>query len=142
MPTPEWEDKRGTAAGTKEALRRNAIKPGEVRNPKGMNGWKMAQSRIAAFMREVANPETGSQETRFERVLLATYTSALVPGPRGAPDRRLIVEQCAGKAKQQIEIEDSRDDKLDDLTPEQINHIIATGQLPDGVTDEQLLGGK
>ena len=90
------------APGSVEALRKYGIKPGEVRNPKGINGPKKYQAKVAAFYAEVA--EAGGDKTRFERILLATYTSALVPGPKGAMDRKLIWEQCAGKAKQQVDI--------------------------------------
>jgi hypothetical protein len=94
---------RGNAQGSADALREVGIKPGECRNPNGMNGWRKAQSRIAEFMKAVANPDTGD-ETRFDRVLMAAYTSALIPGVKGAPDRKMLIEQVAGKAKAHVEL--------------------------------------
>lgn len=96
---------RGRSPGSRAALRANAIKPGQCLNPKGVNGWKKAQARIQKFMAELANPGK-SEETRLERLMLAAYTSALMPGPKGAPDRRLLIEQCAGKARQQVDDDD------------------------------------
>ena len=77
------------------------IKPGERRNPNGTNSWKKAQARIAAFMRGFS---ADGKTSRWEKVLLAAYTSALVPGPKGAPDRRLLIEQYAGRAKVQVDV--------------------------------------
>jgi hypothetical protein len=76
-------------------------KPGETHNPKGVNGWRRAQSLIAAFLDEPA--EAGKPATRFQSVLMAAYETALIPGIKGSADRKLLVEQKAGKAKQQVE---------------------------------------
>jgi len=93
---------RGNHPATREALRRNAFKPGETGNREGVNGWRRAQSLIAAFLDEPA--EAGKPQTRFQNVLMAAYQTALIPGIKGAGDRKLLVEQKAGKAKQQVEL--------------------------------------
>jgi hypothetical protein len=102
---PEQDaDGRGKATGSQDALRRNAIKPGEARNPAGTNAWRKAQARIARFMRDV-DPER--EGTRFDNLLQVAYVSALIPGLKGAPDRKALIEQCAGKAKQQVDLSNS-----------------------------------
>jgi hypothetical protein len=98
------DDLRGKTPGSQAALREHAFPKGKSGNPTGMNGWRKAQARIAKFMKAIANPDTKSTDTRFDRLLLAAYTSALVPGPKGAIDRKLLIEQVAGKAKQQVEL--------------------------------------
>ncbi len=102
-PAPK-PDGRGKSPGSQAALRAHAIKPGEKRNPKGTNRWKSALSRISAYLNATANPGTKSTETRFDRVLLAAYTSAIMPGSKGAMDRKMLIEQMAGKARQQLEV--------------------------------------
>lgn len=78
-------------------------KPGEPgRNPKGTNRWQRAQATLSRFLDEVAS--ANGDETRFQRILFAAYTSALVPGARGAADRKLLIEMKAGRAKQQIDV--------------------------------------
>lgn len=79
------------------------IKPGEVRNPKGQNQWSVAQAALAQFMRETPDPKNPDR-TRFRNILLAAYTSALVPGPKGAADRKWLGEMAAGKPKQQVDL--------------------------------------
>lgn len=91
----------GKAPGTQENLRKHAIKPGEVRNKTGTNAWRKAQARIAKFMRG-EDPDRGG--VRFDNTLQAAYETSLIRGPQGAADRKLLTEQCAGKAKQQMEV--------------------------------------
>ena len=80
-------------------------KPGDpTRNPKGTNRWQRAQATLSRFLDEVANPGKDGCETRWHRILFAAYTSALVPGPRGAGDRKLLIEMKAGKAKSIVDI--------------------------------------
>ena len=78
-------------------------KPGDPPlNPNGLNGWKKAQARIAKIMN---GHEPGSQfRRRLDEVIMAAYQTARIPGIKGAPDRKLLIEQSAGKAKQQVEL--------------------------------------
>lgn len=101
-PSPEDEAARQAAIKAKRIANLKPIAPGEVRNPRGSSSWQRAQARISEFMSAAA--ERGSDTTRMDRLLLAVYTSALKPGPQGAADRKLLVEQCAGKAKQQVDL--------------------------------------
>jgi len=80
----------------------NLHKPelGEVRNARGVNGWG-AQNAIAKFLEE---PSADPTCTRFQKILLATYTSAIVPGPKGAADRRTLIEHYAGKPRQALDL--------------------------------------
>lgn len=97
---PDGRANNGRASGTLENLRKHAIKPGEVRNKKGTNRWIAAQERF----REFAMSLNEKGEVRDDRILVATYASALIPGPKGAADRKLWHEQLRGKAKQQVEL--------------------------------------
>lgn len=92
----------GMAPGTQESLRQHAIQPGQVLNKTGTNAWRKAQARIAKFMRgeDPARPGT----YRIDNTLQAAYETSLIRGPQGAPDRKLLTEQVAGKAKQQHEV--------------------------------------
>ena len=92
-PTPEPE----VVPPTRELFGGKGIKKGECRNPTGANGFRRAQARVARFMAEVA--QCGKEPTRMDRVLLAAYASALLPGQQGAQDRRMLIEQCVGKAR-------------------------------------------
>jgi hypothetical protein len=95
-------DGRGKTPGSRSALEANRIKPGEVRNKKGTNGWRKYQAKVSKFFSQMSQAD--GKESRFDRVMQAAYASALVPGPKGSMDRKLIWEQCAGKAKQQVEV--------------------------------------
>lgn len=90
-------DGRGKSPGSRAALAKYGLKPGQTLNRSGNNGWKRAQARIAAFMSSAASD--GSNVTRMDRILLAAYASALTPGPKGAHDRRLLIEHTAGRAR-------------------------------------------
>jgi hypothetical protein len=56
--------------------------------------------------------EPGQQMSRLDEVILASYRTAIIPGPNGAHDRRLLIEQSAGKAKQQVELANPDGSKL------------------------------
>jgi hypothetical protein len=101
-PESPKPDGRGKTPGSRSALEANRIKPGEVRNKKGMNGWRKYQAKVSKFFAQMSKAD--GKESRFDRVMQAAYASALVPGPKGSMDRKLIWEQCAGKAKQQVEV--------------------------------------
>lgn len=94
----------GLTAKQQEVLRLHAIKPGEKRNKTGMNGWKRAQARITKFMRALDAERGDGKTTRFEHLLQAAYEAALVSDRDGAADRKLLIEQCAGRAKQQVDV--------------------------------------
>jgi hypothetical protein len=51
-----------------------------------------------------ADPDDPDGRRRFDLTALTTYESSRIPGPKGAFDRKLIVEQICGKAKQQHEL--------------------------------------
>lgn len=95
--TPEQRKARGYAN-----LR--PAKKGDVLNKTGTNGWRRAQARLAAFVEEVDKDRGDGKATRWQHILETCYTSALVPGLKGAPDRKLLIEQVAGRAKQQVEL--------------------------------------
>jgi hypothetical protein len=70
----------------------------------GFNGLSEAHRALAKFLsvgEMVPRDDTGlvkERGDRFQRVLRAVYDSALIPGKDGAADRRLLVEQMAGRA--------------------------------------------
>lgn len=99
-PKPDGRANNGRTEGTLANLRRHAIKPGEVRNKTGTNRYAKAQARFLKFAMHVE--ENG--KTRDENVLMATYLSALKPGPAGAADRKLWREHLNGKARQQVDL--------------------------------------
>ena len=101
-PESPKPDGRGKTPGSLSALEANRIKPGEVRNKKGTNGWRKYQAKVAKFFAQMS--QANGKETRFDRVMQAAYASALVPGPKGSMDRKLIWEQCVGKPRQQLEV--------------------------------------
>lgn len=74
--------------------------PGEARNPHGRNG-RGTQLVIAKFLEE---PSADPTSTRFQKILLAAYTSAIVPGPKGAVDRKTLIEHYAGKPRQGLDL--------------------------------------
>lgn len=99
-PPKDGRVNNGNAPGSREALRQHAIQQGERKNPDGINGWRKAQARFREFAMSL--DEDGA--VRDDNVLRTTYKSALIPGPRGAADRKLWHEQVRGKAKQQLEL--------------------------------------
>jgi hypothetical protein len=93
----------GNGFNPKSLANLRPVKPGEPnRNINGTNRWQRSQATLSRFLDEVAN--SNGDETRFQRILLATYTSALMPGPRGAVDRKLLIEMKVGKAKEHIDL--------------------------------------
>jgi len=74
--------------------------PDGPHNPTGKNG-RTAQATIVKFLEE---PSADPTSTRFQKILLATYTSAIVPGPKGAADRKTLIEYYAGKPRQAIDL--------------------------------------
>jgi hypothetical protein len=62
---------------------------------------------IAKFLEDASADPTC---TRFQKILLATYTSAIVPGPKGAADRRTLIEYYAGKPKQSVDLSNEAGD--------------------------------
>jgi len=99
----DGEPKRVQTQAQRDALKQHAIKPGEVRNKSGANGWKKAQSRIARFLRE-ADPDDPRRSSRWDNLLLAAYETALIRGLKGSADRKLLIEQVAGKARAQLDL--------------------------------------
>lgn len=81
-----------------EVLRRNAFKPGNSGSSPGTNRWTAAQRRFRELMAQEI-PDDPEGRSRFDMTILATYDSSLLPGPKGALDRRLIIEQICGKAR-------------------------------------------
>lgn len=73
-------------------------------NPTGANGLSEAHRALVKFLSAgemVPRDDTGlikERGDRFQRVLRAVYDSSLIPGKDGAADRRLLVEQMAGRA--------------------------------------------
>jgi hypothetical protein len=75
--------------------------PGDAnRNPTGKNGHALRADTLKFLADLSADPTS----TRFQKLLLAAYTSGIVPGPKGAADRKLLIELAAGKAKQQLDL--------------------------------------
>jgi hypothetical protein len=74
--------------------------PGEARNPHGRNG-RGAQMVIAKFLDEAS---ADANSTRIQKVLFAAYTSSLIPGPKGAIDRKTLLEYYAGKPRQALDL--------------------------------------
>ena len=103
------EDPTNPGIGVEKSARERQLaglrpaRPGEVRNKLGTNGWKKAQARIAKFLSEVADDGDG-KDSRLRCILLTAYESARIPGTKGAFDRKLLIEQVAGKARQQVEL--------------------------------------
>jgi len=100
--TPLPENEREKAAPNAGYGNLRPIKPGEVRNKAGTNRWKKAQARLAKFMMEY-DPDHPDQR-RLDSVLRASFESALVVGLKGAPDRKLLIEQTVGRARQQLDL--------------------------------------
>lgn len=99
-PKPDGRANNGNTEGSRKVLREHAIKPGQRLNKTGTNHWAQANARFREFaMQVVANGQT-----RDDRIILAIYTSALTPGPKGAADRKLWNEQMRGKPKQHLEV--------------------------------------
>ena len=92
-------------ASVDAAARRNAnlrpLKPGQSGNPSGSNRWMAAQARIAKIMSEY---EPGAKTNRLDDVILAAYKTAMLPGLKGAPDRKLLIEHSAGKPKVAVDV--------------------------------------
>lgn len=77
-------------------------KPGDPSlNPTGKNG---RSANHMAFLAWLDGKSNTSDKSRIDHVRTAVYTSSLMPGPKGAADRKLIIEQYHGKAKQQIDL--------------------------------------
>jgi hypothetical protein len=74
--------------------------PDGPHNPTGKNG-RTAQIAIAKFLED---PSADPTSTRFQKILLAAYTSAIVPGPKGAVDRKTLIEHYAGKPRQGLDL--------------------------------------
>jgi len=102
----ETETKRGKNAASLANLRPN--KPGQVLNKEGKNGFSEAHSILVKYMLS-KDPLSEEDVTRLDIVMGATFESARVVGRDGAADRKLLIEQVAGKARQQIDL--SNDDK-------------------------------
>lgn len=80
-------------------LRAHAFKPGNNGHGGGLNRWTAAQRRFRELMFQEI-PDDPEGRSRFDMIILAAYDSSLMPGPKGALDRRLIVEQICGKARE------------------------------------------
>ena len=81
------------------------IKPGEVRNPKGVNGHRRRQEIVAAILDE--EDDDGPLEpgcSRIRSVVLAAVRDAKDGGPGAASAQKTCIEQYAGKARQQVEL--------------------------------------
>lgn len=77
-------------------------KPGDPPlNPTGKNG---RSANHLAFLEWLDGKAPNQDATRIDNVRRAVYVSSLVPGLKGAADRKLIIEQYHGKAKQQIDL--------------------------------------
>lgn len=103
----EPESKRGKNANSQRNLK--PFQPGTSGNPKGINGYQKAHMRLARFLRNPDLARGDGKTSRWDHLLEASYQSALIVGIKGAADRKLLIEQCAGKAKQQLDL--SNDDK-------------------------------
>lgn len=101
LPTNEQEKK--AEAHRRQLAGLKPIQKGEVRNPSGINGHRRRQELVAAILDEPDNEsdaiEPGSK--RIRNVVLAMARAAKA-GDGGAG--KTLVEQYAGKAKQQVEL--------------------------------------
>ena len=81
--------------------------PGDKRNKEGRNGQSEAHAELLRILYEPSDKQV--DKTKLRTVIDATVDSAQILGSKGAADRKLLLEQAAGKARQQIDI--SNDDK-------------------------------
>lgn len=102
----ETETKRGKNPASLANLK--PMKPGQVLNKEGKNGFSEAHAILVKYMMS-KEPLSGDDRTRLDIVMGATFLSAQEIGPKGSADRKLLIEQVAGKARQQIDL--SNDDK-------------------------------
>jgi hypothetical protein len=80
------------------------FQPGVSGNKTGTNGFKKAQARLFKFMAALDKERGEGKSSRTFHLLDAAYQSALIIGPKGASDRKLLLEQLAGKARQQFDL--------------------------------------
>jgi len=79
----------------------NPIQPGEVRNKSGRNGQSKAHDELVKVLN---SPSDQVDKTWLRVVIDATVKSAQIIGVKGASDRKLLIEQAAGRARQQLDI--------------------------------------
>jgi hypothetical protein len=102
----ETETKRGKNPASLANLR--PTKPGQVLNKEGKNGLSEAHALLVKYMLS-KEPLDAEERTRLDIIMGVTFESARVVGKDGAADRKLLIEQVAGKARQQIDL--SNEDK-------------------------------
>lgn len=102
----ETETKRGKNPASLANLR--PTRPGQVLNKDGKNGLSEAHAILVKYMLS-KDPLSEGDRTRLDEVMDVTLESARIVGRDGAADRKLLIEQVAGKARQQIDL--SNEDK-------------------------------
>jgi hypothetical protein len=83
-----------------EVLERNKWRPGQSGNPRGSNGKTPQHLALVRFLLE-PDPDAEGGATRFSELMRATYAHS--KAPEGGPDRKLLFEQAAGKARKSAE---------------------------------------
>ncbi|MEN6549034.1 MAG: hypothetical protein ABFE07_23560 [Armatimonadia bacterium] len=102
----ETETKRGKSPASLANLK--PIKPGQVLNKEGKNGLSEAHALLVKYMLS-KDPLDTEERTRLDVIMGATFETARVVGKEGSADRKLLIEQVAGRARQQIDL--SNEDK-------------------------------
>ena len=121
-----------TPRGKSLANLRPATPGCEGRNQTGNNGWTMRRQELMRFLRDKS---ADNNRARIEQVLIATYTSSLVPGKDGEGDRRLIWEYYFGKMKpigDVVRVPDHADGSTLDLILATYRERLLAGELSEG----------
>lgn len=145
-PSPgNGEEMEQTRRGRVENLR--PIKPGEVRNPKGINGRAQREAFVA--WADETDPEAKDGQTRIAAVREAIFKKAKKGGDQA---QKLFLEQYQGRARQHVQVTGENDgpvritydhvrQKLDSVARAAIGAAAATtdrdpGDAGDPPTDE------
>jgi len=102
-PSPgNGEEMESPRRGRIENLR--PIKPGEVRNPKGINGRAQREAFVA--WADEADPDGKKGETRVAAVREAIFQKAKKGGDQA---QKLFLEQYQGRARQHVQVTGEND---------------------------------
>ena len=88
------------------ALKEHQVKPGQVLNKEGKNGHRARQELVADILSEKEDDPKAPQpgETRIRNVVLALARETYNGGPGAQSAGKTLLEQFAGKARQQLDL--------------------------------------